>query len=556
MSNLGSLLKWLDCSSTTRGVYFAQGKDEWLFWSYERLAGSVRQIASALLASGLGEGERVAIVMRSGPEFLASLFGTMLAGATASPMAPPLLFQDGDSYSLHLQYLLGLARPSIAIVGEEHLQAVIEIGAGHPTVAILTVAQLLQGACPKRKTPSAPHAMQALLQFTSGSTGNCRAVRIGRSALENNIASIVHWLQWSQSDGFASWLPPFHDMGLVGGIVAPVTVGCDLWLLQPEHFIRSPLRYLQRFDGGKARLSAIPNFGLEHILRRVSRKALEGLDFSRWKALVVGAERVNPASLEGFASLLAPFGFQEHVLLPAYGLAEATLAVSGVQLGERWKVSSESKGASRAAGTDDAEAAIVGCGKPLNGVSISIVDEQNRMVPDATIGEIVVRGPSIADGYADIRDSASASTLLQGELRTGDAGFLLDQELFVVGRFGDSIKVRGRAVFSDDVEAAILARGGLHHRIAVLLGTHDGRPTMVCVIEHFHHADLTQIHSMLQACAPGAVPVVLSVARGTIPRTSSGKPKRRQLWNAFVTGRLSAVPAAKRTSNLQGVHNA
>ncbi|MFF0718336.1 AMP-binding protein [Micromonospora sp. NPDC003816] len=503
------LLSWLGQPRADRGVRFSRPDGDWDRWSYARLAGLAHGHAAGLAARGVRPDDVVGVVLPSGPGFVGTLFGALLAGATVSPLAPPTAFGDPDRYAEHLSAALTAMRPRLLVVDGASAPSVAR-AAADAGVSTVDVADLpAEATAPVEVAP----ARVALLQFTSGTTGAVRGVRVPRTALEANIAAVRDWLEMTPDDATASWLPVHHDMGLVGCLLAPVVTGADLWLLTPAEFVRRPSRYLECFGRAGARLTAMPGFGLAHVLRRVRPEQLAGLDFRQWRAVIVGAERIPPATLTAFADLLAPHGLRREALLPAYGLAEATLAVTGLPLRTGWR---------QVPGPDGVP--VVGCGGPVTGAEIAVVDDDGRPVDDGTVGEIVVGGASVADGYA-------GGPPFDGTVRTGDAGFLRDGHLFVLGRLGDSLKVHGRTVFAEDVDAVLgAALDAPPGRLATVLGLVAGAPTVVVHLEHPRPEWLPRIPALVAPLVPAADVHVVPVPSGTIPRTTSGKPRRRQLW--------------------------
>ncbi|HWF72031.1 MAG TPA: AMP-binding protein, partial [Solirubrobacteraceae bacterium] len=398
----------------------------------------------------------------------------------------------------------------------------------------------------------------ALVQFTSGTSARARGVAVRFDALHANIEAIRRWLGMGGEEGTASWLPVHHDMGLIGCLLTPIANASELWLMLPEQFLRRPLRYLRCFAAGDAHLTSMPSFGLAYIARRVPAAALAGLDFSAWRAIIVGAERIDPLALRRFTALLGPAGLSPAALRPAYGLAEATLAVTGVAMGERWRALGVKPGTlalGRRVSVASGGADVVGCGRPLAGVGVEIRDVRGRPAGEGVVGEVVVAGPAVAGGYL-VADPGSPTRIAGGEVRTGDAGFLLDGELFVLGRLGDSLKVRGRHVFAEDLELALVHAGVPAHRLTVLLGDHAGVPTAIAVLERVGAEWGAQAESILRRGAEHARIVVVDAPRGTIQRTSSGKPRRRRLWREFVEDRLAGEvlldrrpPGASRPDN-------
>jgi acyl-CoA synthetase (AMP-forming)/AMP-acid ligase II len=541
-----ALLSWLGDPPSDRGIRFAVNGSEWDFCSYGSLTQSTVRVASGLRSLGVRRDDVVSIVLPSGPGFVATLFGTMLAGAVPSPLAPPMAFQDLGVYDDHVVGVLRTARPRLVVTDLALTDTIGQLARRADAASVKTIDEVLASGT-DRGSPARPASL-ALLQFTSGSSGRARGVRISFEALEANVGAIRKWLRMTTEDATATWLPVHHDMGLIGCLLTPVMNGSDVWLLQPEQFVHSPVRYLRCFGESGARLTAMPAFGLAYIARRVSPAMLEGFDFSQWRAVIVGAERLDADVFDRFHRLLAPFGLQRSAILPAYGLAEATLAVTALPLFEGWRsvaVRPGPFGIGDAIALSDAAAdgnAVVGCGQPLTGATVTVVDERGQPLPHGHVGEIVVRAPSVASGYLCSGESSSLTSIEAGRLATGDAGFLLGGQLYVLGRLGDSLKIRGRAVFAEDIEAALATAGLPGHRLAVALGIHDGKPTAVAVIEHPQSGWTELAEQVVSRRTDGASVVVAPVPRGAIARTSSGKPKRRLLWHSFVGGTL--VPTA------------
>ncbi|MEU0005715.1 AMP-binding protein [Streptomyces sp. NPDC006314] len=510
-----TLLTWLEAPSTRTGVNFGTPDGSWHRYSYDELARLSRRAAHALTAAGVGRDDIVALVLPSSPAFLAAFFGALLAGATPAPLAPPV---DGApaamGYDDRMSALLTAARPRAVIADRtpgHHLPADIHL---------LDSAGLLDPAHERDTGPGRIPAARGLVQFTSGSGGRARGVALDATALAGHVAAIRDWLEAAPGAVWASWLPVHHDMGLVGCLLGAVLAQDELWLMRPEAFVRRPLEYLRCFGLRGASISATPAFGLDHILRKVRPEHLTGLDFAGWRSLVVGAERIPPATLRDFHALLGLHGLRRGALLPAYGLAEASLAVTGLRHGQQWTE----------------EKSVVGCGSPLPGTTVRIVDDDGRDLPDRTVGEIAVRGPQLALGHLgdDVRDTR----ITDGELRTGDAGFLADGQLFVHGRIGDGLKLRGQWVFAEDVEQALGRAGLLPARAVVVLGEDATGPVAALVVEDGtgtpDPAADDAVRRLLRHTVPGADTLLLRVARGALPRTPSGKPRRRTIWHTLV----------------------
>ncbi|WP_205380420.1 AMP-binding protein [Streptomyces sp. MBT27] len=519
----GPLLAWMRDPVAGRGIHFSTREGGWHHRSYPELAADARRAAGRLTRAGVHPGDLVALVLPSGPAFVAAFFGALLVGAVPAPLAPEAAGRPvATGHQERMTALLTAARPRL-VVGDA------VGGARAAGVEALSGADLLAPGPDGPAPGEVEHDRTALVQFTSGSTGPARGVRIGWDGLCDNLAVIRTWLGVESTSIWASWLPVHHDMGLVGCLLGPVVAGNDLWLMRPEDFVRRPLEHLRCFGERGASITATPAFGLDHILRKVHPGQLIGLDLSAVTSMVVGAERMAPSLLDRFAALLAPHGFDRAALLPAYGLAEATLAVTGVRRGAGW----------------GHRGPVVGCGTPLPGTTVRVVDEEGRPLPDGRVGEIIVRGPSLGLGH--LGDEGAGSRFVDGELHTGDAGFLDSGELHVQGRLGDSVKVRGTRVFAEDLEQSLREAGVLPRGAAVVLGDDAAGPVAVAVIEaddgRRTTADDDRLARLLARGATGARTVVHLVPRGSIPWTSSGKPRRRSLWRAY----CAAPPEPTRT---------
>ncbi|GIJ21053.1 AMP-binding protein [Micromonospora lutea] len=523
-------LAWLVDPPTDRGVHFATD-DEWTFHSYARLSTLVSQAAARLRAAGVREGDVVPIACGSSPTFIAAFFGALLLGASPSALAPPGR-SSGDGGYLDRFVTLVRATGGQTLVTTADLASTFEPAATAAGVTLL--ADVTDGDTPLTDPILAPR--NAMVQFSSGSTGTPRGVRISMSALDAQVTMLRDWMSFTEADAYASWLPLHHDMGLVGCLLFPMAYRADVLLMRPEQFVRSPLRWLQAFST-HGTTAATPPFGLSHVLRRVRPAQLRGLDFSGWRTLIVGAERVDNAALRAFGELLAPAGFRPDALLPAYGLAEATLAVTGARHGgpRSLTVDVDSlRPGQRVQPVDPSSPrsmTLTACGGPLSGVRLGIVDDDGRPLGVDMLGEITVGGDALADGY--IVDGVLTS--FHDPIRTGDAGFLHDGELYVVGRFGDATKILGRWLFAEDVERAAVALSPAPGRTVALVGEWDGDVTAVIVIEGDLGAEAGAIGTAARAKADAARVRVVTVDTGWISRTTSGKPQRRAMWQRLIS---------------------
>jgi acyl-CoA synthetase (AMP-forming)/AMP-acid ligase II len=337
--------------------------------------------------------------------------------------------------------------------------------------------------------------------------------------------------------------------------------------LTPEQFIRDPKRWVECFDRGGATIAASPSFGYSYAARRLTSDDLAGFDFSGWRAAIVGAERIDPVMVHDFTSLVAPFGFDPSALIGAYGLAESTLAVTGARPGDgsplvRVESTAVEPGSPVGAKRDGllgqdrgSTEHLAGCGRPIGGMSVRILDDSGAQAAEGCIGEIVIAGTSLGDGYV-LADGSKIDFVADGH-STGDAGFMQAGELFVVGRIGDCVKVRGAMVFAEDLENELASVAELRHgQVAVLVGRSDGVDRAVVLIESSNpqpwRDKVDKIVATLWSRTSPEFDCSVYVGRpGAIDRTSSGKPRRRVLWRGFLAGELTGwVSAAPTVSGI------
>jgi acyl-CoA synthetase (AMP-forming)/AMP-acid ligase II len=528
------ILDWLCDPPADRAIRFSDGCGGWTSTSYAALATKVRQAARQLIDCEVGNGDVALIVAQNSIEFIAMFYGVLYVGATPVTIPLPTPFSGLDEYSRWLGNILDTVKPAVILASSDIAAAGAMIAACHGR-RLLT-----------ETTPDAPVARTSpemadtgLVQFSSGSSGSPRAVRISRKALNTNVTAISQWLPFGPGDHAVCWVPFYHDMGLVGCLLMPAANAADAWYMRPEEFIRSPLQWLQTIAANAGTASAVPAFSLSHVLRRVRPEQLSGLDLSSLHSLVIGAERVAPATLDDFYQLLKPFGLAHGALLPAYGLAEATLAVTGMRAhGSRIPTRLVNPTALAVGEPIDPSPVpsglsveVTSCGRPISGVEVAIVGADKRPLPEGRFGEISIRGDSVATGYlADGRP-------FEGVLHTGDMGFMLDGELYVVGRGGDSIKRNGRWVFAEDVEQIAIAASAQRQHTVALLGTVNGHDSAVIVLTgRGAETEAQDVGRTVAARMPGLRVLAIQAPQSRIKRTTSGKTRRRATWRELMMG--------------------
>ncbi len=516
---------------------------------------------AALLADlGVEPADRVVLILPTERSFYESYWGILLAGAVPVPVYPPVRLGRIDEY---LDDLAGLVRNCAARV-------VITNDAVRPLVRPLEDrVPSVRFAVPRRVRPGrdAPQVVVApadlgLLQYTSGSTGSQKGVMLTHGNLVANLRAIGRGVAVQEDDVAVSWLPLYHDMGLIGLMLGSLYFGIPLVAMSPIDFLRRPGRWLRAVTEHRGTLSAGPNFAYSLAARKMRPAELDGLDLSSWRVALCGAEPIHPATVDGFTSRFSSCGFRPEAFFPAYGLAENTLAVSFSDLDtpphvlhvDAARLEKAGRAEPRQAGPGSR--AVVSVGRPVPTVEVAVVDEADEPLPEGCRGEVVIRGPSVMKGYFD-RPDATAETLRGGWLHTGDLGFVLDGRLYISGRRKDLVIKAGRNYFAEDLEAAAAGVSGVRPGgLAVFAVANPARGTeeVVLVAEVAQGAAADGLEDALRVavadrtgCRPDRIALV--PAR-TLPKTSSGKIQRFKARQWYLDGSLGRRGGERRTSGV------
>lgn len=546
-----------------------------------------RAIAASLSAT-CAPGDRALLVYRPGLAFITAFYGCMLAGVVAVPCYPP----DPSRLLRTLPRLAGIvrdARPA-AMLTTGDLAAMLPALVPHaPELAALSVIAT-DTVDPSLGAAWSPPALSgesvALVQYTSGSTAAPRGVVLTHDNLVSNAHAIAVAFGVGETRG-VSWLPVYHDMGLIGHVVVTMLHLVPNVFMSPLSFLARPMRWLRAISTHRATASGGPNFAYDLCVRRYSEVAAEGLDLSSWTVAYNGAEPIRAETLRRFAERFERHGFRASAFHPCYGLAEASLMVTGgVTAGEPTveTVSASELRAGRASRTSNLAAPggtrqIVGCGRPVIGTTVRIVDPDTCLeLSDGAVGEIWVQSPSVARQYLGdpARSLASFGGKLEGasdsppHLRTGDLGYVRDGELFVVGRAKDVVIVRGMNLHAADLEMTVegahrAVRAGGVAAFAWLARDEEG-PGVVAEIHHDDGEDLEPIACAIRASIAQAHQVEIVelalVRHGVVPRTSSGKLMRAACRDALHAGTLptrlrwSPTTGAETTANTRDFREA
>lgn len=523
--------------------------------SYGELHERACRVAALLVARGLRQ-RPVLLLHPPGPAFAPAFFGTLLARAIAVPAPFPSL--EG-----HFQRLDGIAadcRPGAVLATEAALARLrARLSADSPLRACPWLSTDGDEVADRFAPEPGPGSEIALLQYTSGSTAEPRGVMVTHDNLSHNAAMIERAFQLPPGARGVSWLPHFHDMGLIAGFVAPLTCGGESILMSPESFLRRPLRWLEAISQHRGQVCGAPNFAYDLCVRRADRDALPALDLGAWETAFVGAEPVRATTMAAFAERFRASGFRPSALTPCYGMAEATVLVACTpprEMPALYPLSRAALEAGQARPPDgSAVLTLVGCGVPATGTTVRIVDpESGEALASGKIGEIWVSGPQVAPGYWGRKDDAFDATLADcpglSFLRTGDLGFLTGEgRLVFVERLKDVIVFNGQKHACHDLE---LTAGTSHEalspdRCAVVGLDADGGPRLVVIAELPRQA-LAQAGAAAQAIRAAwftthGLPAhtVAFVARGDLSRTTSGKLQRRLSAGRLLSGTMDVL---------------
>ena len=517
---------------------------------YQALRQNALVAAQRLSGLGLARGERVALIADTTPEFVELFFACRYAGLV--PFAMPIPVNLG-SHAVYVQQIRGIlhgSKASVALSSADYINFLREASEGVQGLQWIGTPDELGELPALDVTPKPNHPDDiAYLQFTSGSTRAPRGVIITERALMSNLQGIVRsGLEIQPNDRCASWLPFYHDMGLVGMMMAPMASQVSVDYLATRDFAVRPLQWLKLISRNRSTVAFSQPFGLKLCTLRVRESDLEGLDLSCWRAAGVGAEMIRPETLRNFAEKFASAGFNASAFLPCYGLAESTLAVTFSKIGEGFKslqidaaMLVERKMAVRLQADGRKFNEFVNCGRAIPGHTVKVIDDEGQELSDLKLGSVLVSGGSIMTGYFNNPEDTQRTLQPGPWLDTGDLGFLFEGDLFVTGRRIDVIIVNGRNIRAQDIEELAEQQPEVRAREASAFGVTDANDstTIVLVIECRLTSvpDRQSLINRLQRIvymAFGVNCLVELVPPHTLPRTSSGKLSRFAARQGFI----------------------
>jgi acyl-CoA synthetase (AMP-forming)/AMP-acid ligase II len=534
-------------SATSRGLETVEHDGSSTRLTYADILERALLGAGTLTDAGLEPGDRVALVVPEVARFIEAFFGILAAGLVPVPLVPPAQAGDISTFGRQSRQLLTASRAA-AVVTTADVAPLMNLGSAASAPQIFTLDALGAGralSAPVRVPPMST----ALVQFTSGSTAAPKGVVLSHQNLITNVAAIAgpHGIGVTPSDVGVSWLPLYHDMGLIGMLLTAVYSGNDAIVMSPVLFLKRPTAWLDAISRYRGTVSFAPNFAYELCLRRVKPSQIAHLDLSSWRVAGCGAEPIRPETLQAFGERFASAGFQASAFCPSYGLAEHSLAVTMSRKGvvvdrvDAGRLGRESIAVPAQNGTPAVR--IVGCGRPFPSHDVRIVNDQGIELPDRYVGRIVARGPSVMAGYFD-NVEATGEALHNGWLETGDLGYRVDGCLFVCGRTKEVIIRQGRKYHPPDLESAIADLQGLRASGVVVFGiTHVDQPDeVVAVLEARASANsddvVDSVRRRVRETAGLEIDRVVLTPPGTIPRTTSGKVRRAETRARLEAGTL------------------
>jgi acyl-CoA synthetase (AMP-forming)/AMP-acid ligase II len=518
---------------------------------YDAVVESAARCAAALAERGVGHGDRVVLCLPTGPQFLVAFVGAQLLGAIPTAIAVPVRFGGAAGFEGQLKDLVGYLRPAAIVTTAAIIETLEHLADTSLVDGDALYARAMAQDAPTHPVRRPDGADLALIQCTSGSTGKPKGVMISHANLAANCEQFVRTVGWTREDTTVSWVPLYHDMGLITGIMCPLYSGGSTVLMPPTRFLRAPGDWLRHINTYRGAFAAAPNFAYGYVTARVTDEELEGVDLSCWRAAICGAEPIQPATARRFTERFARWGLPATAFTPAYGMAEASLVITSTRPAQQLVFDSIDRRRAVADGLvvdadpDSADAMqIVDCGEPVVGAQVRIVDGDGNELEENRIGLVQFRSPSRTTGYFNLPQDTAAAIFEPDWWNTGDTGYLRDGGLRITGRVKDLIIIRGANYFPSDFEQAAETVAGVRLGAVVAVGYRDEQSDS----EELHLIVETELereqHETLRQCVAAAVSsrtgvraaAIHLVPKRSIPKTTSGKLQRSKAREMFVEG--------------------
>ena len=518
--------------------------------TYGELLASSNAVATGLHAFGVAAGDSVALMLRTEKAYFEAFFGSLIAGAVPVPLYPPVRRDEIPDYVRRQGAILRHAEARVVVTFPEMEKVVTLIRAQVPSVGDVTTVERLRHEHPGTvvERSLAPHDT-ALIQFTSGSTGTPKGVVLSHANILANIRAIGEAIAVEPTDVTVSWLPLYHDMGLIGAWLGSLYFGVPAVLMSPLAFLARPERWLWAIHRHRGTVSPAPNFAFDLSVRRISDPDIERLDLRSWRLAFNGSEVVSPETIERFTRRFSAYGFRSDAMCPVYGLAEASVGLTVCPLGSPPRVDriarhsfEQARQVRPAAPDEPSPLRFVSCGRPLPGHDVRIVNDSEHALGQRVEGHIQFRGPSVTRGYHRNPEATSAS-LHDGWMDSGDLGYWADDELFITGRVKDLIVLSGHNVYAQEVEDAAATVPGVRQGCVAAFGVRDatiGTERLVVVAESRDRDRVrrdglrTAVLDRIVSSVGVSADVVIIADPRTVLKTSSGKIRRSATRDAYI----------------------
>lgn len=521
--------------------------------TYGELDAGARTVARGLVARGIQPGQTVALMLPTSEEFFFSFLGVLLSGGIPVPIYPPVRADRLEEYAQRQTRILRNADVRALITFREARTLARLLSPRIPNLHTVATVEELAGAAGSLPAIRLKPTDIALIQYTSGSTGDPKGVTLTHANLIHNIRAIGHGVEVRPDDVTVCWLPLYHDMGLIGCWLYSLYFGLPIALTSPLAFLRRPERWLWMIHEHRGTLSPAPNFAFELCLRKVDEKALQGLDLSSWRVALNGAEPISPDTLTRFIERYRPYGFRPETLMPVYGLAESTVALAFAPVGRPPRIDAirrepflREKRAEPAPAAEPAPLRFVSVGRPLPGHEVRLVDACGQPVPERAEGRLHFRGLSAMSGYFRNQE-ATEKILCDGWFDSGDLAYQADGEIFITGRAKDLIIKAGRNIYPHELEEAAGEIEGIRKGCVAAFGITDpghGTERIVLVAEtrKTRPEELQELrHEVKRRLAHTGHPPdeIVFLPPQTIPKTPSGKLRRDACRCSYLAGELT-----------------
>ncbi len=518
---------------------------------YPELLDNSRRILAGLKALGLEQGDKVILSLDTDEEIIPTLWACFQGGIIPALLQPPLSFSEYNPAAEKAEKVFRLLSEPHVILSHDHYDSWVKSNIpDHRLIDISSVSlENMETTFPEIKP-----ADLALIQFSSGSTGDPKGVMLSHQNIISNIIDIIDGIKLTREDVSVSWMPLYHDMGLVGFHITPTMTGCKQFFIEPADFVKNPSLYLDMLSEQKCDITGCPNFGQALVNRYINRRKNPDWNFSGIRVVFNGAEPISTLIMNEFISNLAQFGFRSHAMFPAYGLAEATLAVTFAPLENEAEVVSFQRtallkeGVAILAEPDDTNGIeLVNLGSQLEHCEIRIVDDNDETVSPGYVGNVQVSGENVSQGY--FNNAAVISQAFSGRwLRTGDLGFIYNGNLFITGRSKDIIFIASTHFYAHDLESVILQLEEVKYGRIVISGyfnEDEGRDKLLVFLIGSDNESTREIFRKMKNHLLKTVGLncdtFIPIRSNDIPRTSSGKIQRYKMVNRFLRGEFKVI---------------